>query len=141
MAARDDRPALGRRPAAMGAEVGAARERRSALAPRHPAHASGRRGGRDEDRVELVDPIFDRDHLRGALEQELGPEAIAPVHLDGQPADVPDRLLSPAHERAALAAEAARVRHALERASGVDVGRNPAVAGGWRRRGRRTPPE
>jgi hypothetical protein len=110
------------------AEVRAAGERSSASTPRHPADAAGGGCRGDENRVELVNPLLDGHDVGAALEQELGPEAVAPVHLEREPADVANAFLTPAHERAALASQPARLRNALERALRIRLARRPAVA-------------
>src|SRR5262249_62387269 len=51
-----------------------------------------------------------RDDPRRLLLYEVLPEPVLPVHLDDEPAEVPDPLLAMAEERAALAPQAARRR-------------------------------
>jgi hypothetical protein len=57
-----------------------------------------------------VDPRFEADQLRAALEQQVFPEVIAPVHLQREPAEVAELLLAQAEERAALSPELGRRR-------------------------------
>jgi len=49
---------------------------------------------RAEEDVQLVDARFESDQLRAALEQEVFPEAVAPVHLEREPAEVAELLLA-----------------------------------------------
>jgi len=67
-----------------------------------------------------VDARFEADQLGAALEQQVLSEAVAAVHLQGEPAEVAQFLLTEAQERATLAPELARRR-----------GRSPPA---WRRR-------
>ena len=88
------------RPAAVGAEVRAPGHGRAAVAGRRsPPRA--RHGG--QHRVEIVDPLFERDDLPAAFDQQLVAEARAAVHLQRQPAEVADPLLASLQDRPALA--------------------------------------
>ena len=55
-----------------------------------------------------MDPRLERDQVGAALDQQILAEAVAPVHLERQAAEVAEPVLAHAHERAALATELAR---------------------------------
>jgi len=59
-------------------------------------------GSRAEKAIDLAQPGFDGDDLRGLLVHELLPEAILAVHLDDEPAEVANPLLAVAEECAPL---------------------------------------
>ena len=60
-----------------------------------------------EQRVELVDARLEPDQVGAALEQQVLAEAVAPVHLEREPAEIAQLLLTQAQERAPLAPELA----------------------------------
>ena len=93
----------------VGAEARAPESGRAALAARVVRAAPGTLRGAEQD-VELVDARLEADQLRAALEQQILAEAVAPVHLEREPAEVAQLLLAQPQERAALAAELARGR-------------------------------
>jgi hypothetical protein len=57
-----------------------------------------------------VDARFEPDQLGAALQQQVFPEAVAPVHLQREPAEIAQLLLAEAEERATLAPELGRRR-------------------------------
>ena len=57
-----------------------------------------------------MDARFEADQLGAALEQQVFPEAVAAIHLQRQPAEVAELLLTEAEQRAALATKLARRR-------------------------------
>jgi hypothetical protein len=113
--AGNHRAGVGRRSAAVRAEVGAHEKRRAAAAPRGSGQATRCGCGSEEKRVELVHALLDLQDITGAFDQKLGTKAVAADHLDGQAAHVPNFGLSPPDERAALAAQPARMRNRLGR--------------------------
>src|SRR5438067_533496 len=83
LGAGDDRPLAGG-PAAVRAEVRSPWQRRTALAaPRRDAPA---RGG--EHLVELVEPRVDPEQLVAAFGEQVLAEAVTPVHLEHQAAEI-----------------------------------------------------
>ena len=82
---------------AVGAEMRSPDERRAtgtAICLRHrPLRQCGERT------VELLDPLFDADELRALLEEELRLQPVALVHLEHQPAEIADPVLTRADER------------------------------------------
>src|SRR5207249_9485416 len=78
------------RTAAVGAEMRAPGHRCTAFAGGRRAPRARDRG---EHRVEVVDPLFERDDLAAAVDQELVAKGRAAVHLQRQPAEVADALL------------------------------------------------
>ena len=93
------------RPPAVRAEVRAPGNRRATLTRRRRPPR-----GRDrlEHRVELAEPVLERDDLPAVLDQQLVAEARAAVHLEREPAEMPDPLLTGLHDRAPLAPEGTR---------------------------------
>ena len=55
-----------------------------------------------------MDARFETDQLRAAIEQQVLAKPIAPVHLERQPAEVAQLLLTQAQERTTLPPELAR---------------------------------
>ena len=103
--------------------AGALATGRPHVAQKREPHSSGaphsQRGGlRDarrairgaEEHVELVDPRLEPDQLGAALEQQVLAEAVAPVHLEREAAQVAELLLAQPQEGAALAPQLARRR-------------------------------
>jgi hypothetical protein len=90
--------------------MGAGQKRSAALARRHRPDAAGRCGESNEEAVQLVHPLLEAEDVVGALEQEVGAEAVAPSHLDGEAADVPDLELAAPDEEPALPAHARGAR-------------------------------
>ena len=92
-------------------QVAQKREPQSSGAPQSQRAVFGTPGramrGAEQD-VELVDARFEPDQLGAALEQQVLAEAVAPVHLEREPAEVAQLLLAQPQERAALAPELAR---------------------------------
>lgn len=83
----------------------ARRKRRTALAARKRSQRPARRDERGhEERVELVQPLLDQKDVAGALDEKLGPKAVAANHLDGEAADVANLDLAPARESVPLMA-------------------------------------
>jgi hypothetical protein len=69
-----------------------------------------------------VDPRFEADQLCAALEQQILAEAVTPVHLQREPAQVAELLLAQPEERAAFAPQlAGRWRRTPPRACGVSA--------------------
>src|SRR5205085_6447789 len=99
-----DRRSLTDGAAAVGAEVRAPEDRCAALAARS-APGNAPRGGCVEESVELEQPLLERGEIGAPLVDEVVPEALLPVHLEHEPAEVADPLLAQAQERAPLAAE------------------------------------
>src|SRR6185503_11122414 len=95
--------------AAARAEAGSPEKWCTAVAA-HCAGASRPGPGRTEHRVQLVNPGFEPDQVGAALEQEILAELVAPVHLEREPTEVAQLLLTQPHQRPALAAEIARGR-------------------------------
>jgi hypothetical protein len=106
---RDDGRCRGDRAPAVRAEVRAADDGRAACASGRGCGTAGSRGHREE-RVELLQPLVEREELVAPVDEEVLPELVAPVHLDHQPAQVAQPLLPRSQEGAPLAAEDARVR-------------------------------
>src|SRR6188508_1216171 len=94
----------GDRAAARSAEARAPEQRRAAVAARGAGRGGGGANGAEQD-VELVDARLEADQLGAALEQQVLTEAVAPVHLQRQPAEVAQLLLTETQERLALAPE------------------------------------
>ena len=126
VAAPDDGRRLGRGAAAVRAEVRAAEDRGAALAlDRGDAPRDHRPGG--DDRVELVDPLLDREHLGAArVEQRVAP-VVPPRHLDGEAADVAHLELPDAGQLAPLPLRRDPGR-AWRRAAGRLLGRGTCSA-------------
>ena len=93
----------------MAAEVDAGDERGAALAVDDVRVAPRGRLG-DEQRVELVHALLERQNLVRARDEEVGVPAVAAHHLDREPADVAHLDLAPVGQLAPLALEAGRVR-------------------------------
>jgi hypothetical protein len=96
---------LSRGTTAVGAEMRPPEERRSTLAMPSGVAARSRRR---EHRVELVQAGFEPDDLLAVLEQQVFAQLVPPVHLEHQPAQIPNQLLPGADDRTALPAERAR---------------------------------
>ena len=94
------------------------REPQSSGAPHSQRAVFGTPGARlrgAEEDVELVDARLEPDQLGAALEQQVLAEAVAPVHLQREPAQVAELLLAQAQERAAVAAGSAAARLGVRR--------------------------
>ena len=91
-------------PAALGAELRAPEDRRSALAAGGGADAAARHGG-GEQGVELGEPLLEADELRAAVDEQVLAELVAAVHLEDEAAEVAEARLAELEEGAALAAE------------------------------------
>src|SRR5215208_5139149 len=109
-------------PAAIRAEAGAPEQRRPALT------AGGRRAARLEQRVDLGQTLVDCRDLRALVVEQVLTEAVLPVHLQDESAEVADPFVAQTLERSALAPQLPnRWRGAAagprRRRSGCGVGR------------------
>ena len=123
----------------MAAEVDAGNERRSALAVGDVREAPRGRLG-DEQGVELVHPLLEREHLVRARDEEVGVPAVAAHHLDREAADVAHLDLAPVGQLAPLALEPGGVRlgredRALDHLHDLDDLRSGLGRRGWRENG------
>ena len=121
--------AVARRPAAVGAEVRAPGQRRAALA------ASGRDATPRcrKHLVELVQPRVQAEELVAALGEQVLAEAVLPVHLEHQAAEIAQPLVAGALDGAPFAADHARRRQCTARRGGMR-GSAEAVEQGHARR-------
>src|SRR5581483_1498806 len=94
------------RPAALGAEAGAPEDGGAALAPHGRPHAAAR-DGCGYERVQLREPVLERQELAAALEQELPAELVAAEHLQHQPAEIAEPVFARPEQVTPLAAQAA----------------------------------
>src|SRR4051812_47145724 len=92
--------------AAVGAEMRAPDDRRTAFAAARRRPAAGRRGG--QHRVELVQPGLEVGDVARVLAEQVFPELLAAVHLHREAAQVAQQLLSRLQDRATLTPECAR---------------------------------
>ncbi|HEX7310470.1 MAG TPA: hypothetical protein VF232_04765 [Gaiellaceae bacterium] len=76
--------------------MGALIQPRAALAAAQAALAAT--GPRREQPVDLANALFERDDLAGLLVHDVLAKLILPIHLEHQPAEVADALLSVTQE-------------------------------------------
>jgi hypothetical protein len=94
---------LGCRPAAVGTKVRSAHERGPTLAGRRRSYGPWNSFACSQERIELMDPPLECEHLGGAADQQVGLESVAAHHLDCQPAYVPHLDLAAAYQGPTLA--------------------------------------
>src|SRR5205807_3103177 len=90
---RQDRGRSGGRPSTVRAEVRSTHDWRSARTPGR-RRGSPRGNGGGKERVQLAQPLVERDQFITALEQEVLSELVAAVHLQHEAAEVAQPVLA-----------------------------------------------
>jgi hypothetical protein len=103
-------------------------ERRTAGAARRRGGSARGDDGREE-RVQLLEPLVERDQLVTALDQKRITEKVAAEHLQHQAAEITEALLPHTQKRSPLTAELARVGQRPARRAGRDSARHGPFTG------------